>query len=73
MAQIKIEFSSAEVSILLNSLREANLKLRESMFLTIGTEHYGPLCDTVDKFYELEQRIFHEHRAQLKELAKDQK
>ncbi len=73
MAQVKIEFDDAEIAILLNSLREANLKLKETMFLTMGTEHYGPTVNAANQFYKLEQRIFHEHRAQLQELAKDQK
>lgn len=62
-----------EVTIILNSLRNSNLTLKETLFLTMGTDHATGLSHAVDAFYKLEQKIFHEHRAQLKELAKDQK
>ncbi len=62
-----------EVAILLNSLRNSNLTLKETLFLTLGTGQSTGLHDAVSAFYALEQKIFHAHRDQLKELTKDQK
>jgi hypothetical protein len=73
MREFTFKLTDEDVAIVLNSLREANLKLKETMFLTMGTEHCGPTANAANQFYKLEQRIFHEHRAQLQELAKDQK
>lgn len=67
------ELTDNEVTIILNSLRNSNLTIRETLFLTLGTEQHTGMDHTCNAFYNVEQKIFHERKRQLEERAKDQK
>jgi hypothetical protein len=67
------ELTDNEVTIILNSLRNSNLTIRETQFLTLGTQQHTGMDHACKTFYDLEQKIFHERKRQLEERAKDQK